>query len=304
MSLSLRTRFIRKVLRNAFKKQRLTIKKNRTRSATIARFTNHPPKGVDIIKFEIDGIRAGWIVPTGAEQDKVILHLHGGGYVTGGLDSHQAMCILMAQTLKTRVLIPEYRLAPENPFPAALEDALKVYRWLLAIGQQPGNIIISGDSAGGGLGLATVLSLRDAGEPLPAAVVCMSPWTDLTFTGQSHHAKAKAEAMLQEDDLREWASCYIGKENPKNPLISPIYADFHGFPPLLIQVGSEEILLEDARLLAEKAEADGVDVTLRIWEGLWHVWQILGNLIPESLAAFEQEGKFFQEHAISFINPK
>jgi monoterpene epsilon-lactone hydrolase len=238
-------------------------------------------------KFEIDGIHVAQITPSDAHPDKVILHLHGGGYVTGGLDSHQMMCILMAQMLKIKVLLPEYRLAPEHPFPAALNDSLNVYRWLLAQGTQPGDIIISGDSAGGGLSVATVLSLRDDGGPLPAAVVCMSPWADLTLKSQSHITKAKTEVLLKKEVLREWALCYTEDANLTNPLVSPVYADFHGFPPLLIQVGSEEILLDDARMLADKAKVDSVDVTLKIWDGLWHVWQALGDLIPENKKAFE-----------------
>ena len=253
------------------------------------------PKGISIDKFEIDGIPTEWISPAEAEQDKVIIHLHGGGYVTGGIDSHQSMCILMAQTLKMKVLLPEYRLAPEHPFPAALEDTLKVYRWLLAQGYQSGNIIISGDSAGGGLSLATVLSLRDSGELLPAAMVCMSPWTDLTLKGKSHITNAKTESILRPDVLSEWASSYIGAEKSNHLLISPIYADFHGFPPLLIQVGSDEVLLDDSLTLAEKAKADGVDVTLKVWDELWHVWQALGDLIPESKKAFEEMGQFVSD---------
>jgi monoterpene epsilon-lactone hydrolase len=295
MTLSLRTRFWRAIMRKGFKDKRLTIAENRLRSTKTARFMTMVPKGVGIEKLNIDGIPSEWISPSGVKSEKVILHLHGGGYVTGGINSHQMMCVLMAQTLKMSVLLPEYRLAPEHPFPAALDDALKVYRWLLAKGHQPADILLSGDSAGGGLSLALVLSLRDAGEPLPAALLCMSPWTDLALKGGSYISNARAEAVLQEDALREWAACYFGQEKPEHPLISPLYADFHGFPPLLIQVGSQEILLDDARNLAQKARADGVDVTLKIWEGMWHDWQALGSLIPESRQAFEEFGMFLHE---------
>ena len=296
MSLSLRTRFWRTFLRKVVKEQRLTITENRLRSKYSVKFINRVPKSVEIEPFEINGIHTEWISPSSARTDKVILHLHGGGYVTGGIDSHQTMCVLMAQTLKMKVLLPEYRLAPEHPYPAALEDALKSYRWLLAHGYRPEDILLSGDSAGGGLCLATVLSLRETGEPLPAALVCMSPWTDLTLKGKSYIINAKVEAILQTEAVREWAACYFGTNKPDYPLISPIYADFHGLPPLLIQVGSQEILLDDSRLLAEKAKADGVDVTLKIWEGMWHDWQVLGALIPESRKAFEEVRMFVQEH--------
>ena len=296
MSLSLQTRFWRSTMRLVFKGRRFTIAENRLSSKNNARFMNHTPKGIEIEKFELDGLQAEWISPSIAQQDMIILHLHGGGYVTGGIDSHQMMCVLMAQTLKMKVLLPEYRLAPEHPFPAALEDALKAYHWLLGQGYQESNIVLTGDSAGGGLSLATLLALRAAGAPLPAAVAVMSPWTDLTLQGASYLTNAGSEAVLQKDVLREWAACYIGKENPENPLISPLRASFRGLPPLLIQVGSTEILLDDARILAEKAKADGVDVTLRIWQGMWHDWQVLGALVPESRQAFEQIGRFLQKH--------
>lgn len=295
MAISLKARFWRVILRKFFKENRLTIPENRARSASTAKMMRIP-KDVTIAGVDADGLRAKWISPLGEKPDKVILHLHGGGYVTGGMDSHLMMCIPMAQTLKTKILLPEYRLAPEQPFPAAVDDALKVYRWLLAQGYQSKDIIISGDSAGGGLSLAAVLALRDNGEPLPAAVICMSPWTDLTFTGASHITKAKADCVLLTDVLREWAACYIGTQRPDHPLISPIYADFHGFPPLLIQVGSDEVLLDDARMLAEKAKAAGVDATLNIWDEMWHVWQALGELIPESKRAFEEVGQFLDIH--------
>jgi acetyl esterase/lipase len=243
-----------------------------------------------------DGLRVAWIRPTGADKEKVLLFLHGGGYVTGSINSHLMLCIPMAQTLKMNVFAPEYRLAPEHPFPAALEDALKAYRWLLAQGYKPADIIIAGDSAGGGLALAVVLALRENHEPLPAAIICMSPWADLTNSGQSHITKADAEVVLKTDVLKEWALCYTDETNLNNPLVSPVYADFHGFPPLLIQVGSEEILLDDARMLADKAKADGVDVTLKVWAGLWHVWPALGDLIPESRETFLEIEQFIRDH--------
>ena len=170
--------------------------------------------------------------------------------------------------------------------------SLKIYRWLLEQGYSSANIIIAGDSAGGGLSVATVLALRDKNESLPAAVVCLSPWTDLTLKNETHITKAKAEAVLRTDVLREWALAYTNESNFSNPLVSPVYADFHGFPPLLIQVGSDEILLGDSILLAEKAKAAGVQVELKIWDGMWHVWQVLGELIPESKKAFEEIDQF------------
>jgi epsilon-lactone hydrolase len=206
------------------------------------------------------------------------------------------MCVPMAQTLKRNIFIPEYRLAPQYPFPAALEDALKSYRWLLAQGFRPADIVIIGDSAGGGLALATVLALRDAHEPLPTAVVCMSAWADLTHKGKSHSVNARSEVVLRTDVLQEWALYYTDASNLNNPLVSPVYGDFHGFPPLLLQVGSNEILLDDSMTVAQKAKAVGVDVTLKVWDDMWHVWPALGDLIPESRGAFIEMEQFIRDH--------
>ena len=253
------------------------------------------PKSIQVEQVNIDGTHAELLNFSDTNPQKIILFLHGGGYVTGSALTHRMMCALLAKATGAKVLVPDYRLAPEHPFPAALEDTLKVYRWLLAQGYSSANIIIAGDSAGGGLSVAATLALRDAGASLPAAVVCLSPWADLTLKGQSHLTKAKSEAVLRTEVLREWASCYTDESNLNNPLVSPVYADFHGFPPLLIEVGSEEILLDDARMLADKAKADGVDVTLNIWDGMWHVWQALGDVIPENKKAFEEIGQFVRD---------
>ena len=296
MAVSLRGRFWRFILRATMKNQQVSIEQSRSNSASNARFMGTLPKDVALEMLELEGIRAAWIKPTDAEQGKAILHLHGGGYVTGSIEFYEMMCIQMAQTLKMNLLLPEYRLAPEQPFPAALEDALKMYRWLRSQGYKPADILISGDSAGGGLCLATVLALREAGEALPAAIVCFSPWVDLLCKGKSHLSKAKSEVLLRTETLKEWGLLYTAEINLSNPLVSPVYGDFHGFPPLFIQVGSEEILLDDAVQLAEKARGDGVNVTLKVWDGMWHVWQALGKLIPESGLAFEELAEFVRAH--------
>jgi len=293
MTLSIRARFWRFLLRKIYKERSLTIQQNRAQGAQMARYFRIP-REVIVARFALEGLPAAWIRPSVANSEQVLLHLHGGGYVTGSIDSHLMMCVPLAQTLQTNLLLPEYRLAPEHPFPAALEDALKTYRWLLAQGFQPQNIVISGDSAGGGLSLATVLALREAGDPLPAVVICLSPWADLTNSRQSHITKADVEPVIKTELLNEWAACYSEAANLKNPLVSPVYADFHNFPPLLIQVGSDEILLDDSLALATKARADGVDVMLKVWDGLWHVWPALGSLIPESGLAFEELGEFIR----------
>ncbi len=293
MKPSLRAYFWRFVMRKMLKERHLTLAQNRVSEAQMAAFFRLP-KRLRLEKIVLAGLAAAWIRPDDADPHKILLYLHGGGYVAGSIDSHLMLCAPLAQTLKVNLLLPEYRLAPENPFPAALEDALAVYRWLLAQGHRPENILLAGDSAGGGLAVAVTLALREAGDPLPAALLCLSPWCDLTHQGQSHVTQAKSDAVLTTALLKEWAACYTEESNLSNPLVSPVYADFHGFPPLLIQVGSEEILLDDARALAEKARAAGVRVELDIWDGMWHVWHILADLLPESGQAFRQIARFIQ----------
>ena len=294
MALSLSARFWRFVLRTALKGSPLTVTESRARSAQNARWMNRIPQGVFFESFQLEDLPAAWVRPTRATPGQVFLYLHGGGYVQGSLANYRMLSGQLAETLQIPLLFPDYRLAPENPFPAALEDALTAYRWLVGQGYAPEKIVICGDSAGGGLALATTLALRAAGDPLPAAVVCLSPWADLTLSGPSHQSQAQAEAVLTTAGLREWADLYRGSAPAENPLISPVYADFQGFPPLLIQVGGDEILLDDARAVAAKAQAAGVAVTLSVWPGLFHVWQALGDLIPESQQAFAEIEQFAQ----------
>ncbi|MEJ5225426.1 MAG: alpha/beta hydrolase [Anaerolineales bacterium] len=294
MGLSLRARLWRYLIQRAFRNKPKTLAEVRAQSQSNARMMILP-RDVTVEDAPIDEMHGLWIRPNSGEAHQVILYLHGGGYVTGDSHSYRTLCAPLARLLKIPILIPDYRLAPEHPFPAGLEDAQKTYRWLLAQGFAAHNIVLCGDSAGGGLSMATVIALRNAGLPLPAAVVCLSPWADLTLSGQSHTTQADAEVMLSTDMLREWAAYYTHAANWTHPLVSPIFADLTDFPPLLIQVGSREILLDDARRLAENARAAGVDVTLSVYDGLWHVWPILGDLIPESKAAFEEIGAFLNK---------
>jgi len=296
MSSSLRTRFWRFALRKFFRLQKQTLAEHRAFAERGKQFIR-VPKDVTIQVVNMDGIHAEWIIPKNILDDKVIVHLHGGGYVTGGIHSHKMMCILLAKTLGMKVLLPEYRLAPEHPFPAALEDCVKVYRWMLAHDHAASNIILSGDSAGGGLCIATGIQLRSEKAPLPFALICMSPWVDLSNRGRSHESNRSFEIVLTTETLKEWALHYTSEENLSDPLVSPVYADLHGLPPMLIQVSDNEILLDDSIMLAEKAKADGVDVTLNVWNDLWHAWQSLGDLIPESREAFEEIGSFIKKQS-------
>lgn len=295
MTISLRARFWRFVMRVAFKNQNMKVEQYHLQTAQGGHWMRQMYKRMPIERIAIDGMPAAWIRPDGADDTKVVIHLHGGGYVTGFIDSHLMMCVPMAKTLKRKILMPEYRLAPANRFPAALEDSLKAYRWLLAQDTDPRDLVLSGDSAGGGLVLATALSLRDAGDPLPAALICISPWADLTDRGASHTTNATVESVLRTDVLNEWARFYTDETNLTNPLVSPVHADLRGLPPLLIQVGHDEILLDDSVTLAQHAKAAGVNVTLRIWDDMWHAWPVLGGLIPESRTAFEEMNKFLRE---------
>ena len=207
--------------------------------------------------FRIGDIGAEWIVPPEAASDRVILYLHGGGYVMGSIATHRATVARIARAAKARALALEYRLAPEHQFPAAVDDALAAYKWLLAQGYKPGKIVIAGDSAGGGLTLATLLAIRDAKSPMAAAGVAISPWADLEGTGDSHKTRAHRDPMVGSANLGPMAKHYIGNQDPKHPLASPIHADYRGLPPLLIQVGDAETLLDDSNRVARAPRSTG-----------------------------------------------
>jgi acetyl esterase/lipase len=239
-----------------------------------------------------DNVPAEWVMPPGASSDRVILYLHGGSYNSGSIDTHLALVVNLAEAAKARALIIDYRLAPEHPFPAAVEDATAAYHWLLANGYNPDRIVVAGDSAGGGLALALLVSLRDANEALPASAVCLSPWTDLTCSGESWETNAKKELMLDPGAIRESAQLYLGGVDPRTPLASPLYADLENLPSVLIQVGSDELILSDATQFAEKAQTAGVEVTLEVWEGMQHEWHFAAQYMPEARQAIERIGGF------------
>jgi epsilon-lactone hydrolase len=247
-------------------------------------------------RIDAGGVRAEWIVPPGAVLERVLLYLHGGGYVVCSVSTHRDLISRIARAAGVRALGVDYRLAPEHPFPAAVEDATAAYRWLVSQGTAPGRIAIAGDSAGGGLTLATLVALRDAGDPLPAAAACLSPWVDLEGTGASFTAKAAADPFVRKEMIEFFAQQYLGGRDPRTPLAAPIYADLHGLPPLLIQVGTAEILLDDATRVAERAKAAGVEVSLEVWDDMIHVWQLFAPLLPEGQQAIERIGAFIRQH--------
>jgi epsilon-lactone hydrolase len=248
--------------------------------------------GVQTETVDISGLRAEWISTRAVDTSGAILYFHGGGYVTGSVNTHRDLIARISQAARLRALGLDYRLAPENPFPAAVEDAVTAYRWLLAMGNQPQKIIIAGDSAGGGLTMATILKLREMGLPLPAGGVLLSPWVDLAGTGKSMQTKFEADITLKLFDPPEKARLYAGEYDLKHPLISPLFADLAGLPPLLIQVGTEEILLDDARRLAHLAQQAGVEVDLEVWDDMLHVFQAQAIFLPEARQAIQKIGQF------------
>lgn len=257
---------------------------------------------VSVENTDVDGIPAAWITPPGADRTGAILYLHGGSYVSGSIRSHRKMVSWLASEASLSALVIDYRLAPENPFPAAVQDSLKAYRWLLSRGFEPKRIIIAGDSAGGGLVVSTMVSARDSGDPPPAAGVLLSPWTDLTLSGESWCTRVRDEPMLSTGLLKSEAEMYLAGADPCEPLASPIFADLSGLPPLLILVGTAEILLDDSRRLAKAAAAAGVSVELDVWEGMFHVWPYFAPLVPESRKALEKVGRFVRT-AVKNIPP-
>lgn len=250
------------------------------------------PKELTVERATVGGVTGEWLRMPDADEDRVLLHFHGGGYSMCSCITHRGMVARLAGACGVRAFLPEYRLAPENPFPAPVEDALAVYRALLHEGVAPQNIIISGDSAGGGLALVALVSLRDGGEPLPSLAILFSPWTDLALTGESLTTRAKADPWLVRRAPEIQAARYCGDNDPRNPLISPLYADLRGLPPILIQVGGDEIVLSDSTRFAERAREAGVDVSLDIWPGMWHIWQSFAPKMPEASRAIEAAGKY------------
>lgn len=253
------------------------------------------PEGIEVSPVTIDGIYGEWIVPSQATPDKVILYTHGGGYVSGSCSDHRAIVARLVKGCEIRTLLFEYRLAPENPFPAALDDSVSAYRWLLAEGISPSNIMIVGESAGGGLCLATLLALRDQDIPLPAAAVAISPWTDLKCTGESYQTKNKVSLA----PLNSWtvfSKYYVGDNDPGLSWISPLYGDLHGLPPIFINAGEDDELIDDSTRFTEKAKAAGVDVKLRVGENMVHCYPFLPSFIPEARQAMDEICAFIKTH--------
>jgi monoterpene epsilon-lactone hydrolase len=241
------------------------------------------------------GVDGEWILPVNTPLDKAILYFHGGGFRLGSVSSHRDLIAQIAFASGCRVLAINYRLAPEHRFPAALDDALAAYRWMLDRGLKSENVAFAGDSAGGNLVLAAMLALRERGLPLPIAAVLMSPWTDLAATGASYVSRAEADPIHQRPMILALAKNYLGGQgDPRDPLVSPLYADLAGLPPLLIQVGDREIVLDDSVMFADLARAAGVDVTLEVWDDMIHVFQMFE--LPQARQAIASSAGFLNRH--------
>ncbi len=253
------------------------------------------PEGVDFDPVDAGGVPAEWTRGAGGSDDRVVLYFHGGGYVMGSVATHRGLTAGISRAAGARVLSVDYRLAPEHPYPAAVEDGVAAYRFLREQGVAPGQLAVAGDSAGGGLTIATLLALREAGEPLPACGVCISPWVDLTQGGESMETKAEEDPLVGREVLQQMADAYVADGDPRAPTASPCFADLAGLPPLLIQVGTAETLLDDARSLADRAKTSGVDVVLEEWDQMIHVWHAFALLLPEAKQAIDRIGEYLKE---------
>ena len=250
------------------------------------------PTDVLVEPVDANGVPAEWTTTPAADPTRAILFLHGGGYISGSIVSHRHMIAQAGREAEARTLALGYRLAPEHPFPVALEDALSGYRYLLSEGFAPEHIVIAGESAGGGLAVAALVSLRDQGMPLPGGTWCSSPWVDLEMTGATMTTKAAVDPLIQRNYLLELATLYLNGVDPRTPLASPLHADLRGLPPMLIQCGSAETLLDDALRLAGVAAVADVRTTLQIWPDMIHAWHLFHAQLAEGRSALAEVGAF------------
>jgi acetyl esterase/lipase len=244
-----------------------------------------------------NGVKSEWVSAPDADPGRAILYLHGGGYVIGSINTHRSLAARLSRAAKARVLVIDYRLAPEHPHPAAVDDSVAAYRWMLAQGLKPSRIAVAGDSAGGGLTAATLVAIRDAKLPLPAAAALLSPWVDMEAIGESMTTNDSVDPIVHKEGLLDMAKAYLGGQNPRTPLAAPLYADLAGLPPLLIQVGTSETLLDDASRLAERAKKAGVNVTYEPWQKMIHVWHLFASMLDEGQQAIDKVGAFVRKHA-------
>ncbi len=253
--------------------------------------------GVVCTPVSAAGVDAEWVAPRSGGSDRSVLYLHGGGYTIGSIRTHRHLAAAIALEAHARVLLVDYRLAPEHPFPAAIDDAMAAWQWLVAQAGGPARCSIVGDSAGGGLTMATLVRARSEGLALPACAVTMSGWFDLALAGDTMATRASVDVMCQQAGLDRMATAYLGAGDRRHPWASPLYASLSGLPPLLVQVGDAEVLLDDSRSLVAAARAAGVEVSLEVWDDMIHVFQGFASAFPEGREALRRVGSFIREHA-------
>ncbi|MBC7922916.1 MAG: alpha/beta hydrolase [Ferruginibacter sp.] len=255
-----------------------------------------PPAGMFLVSVMANGVPCEWVKTAKGTDAHTIFFLHGGSYTRGSIPSHRSLAARLAEASGGRALVVGYRLAPEAPYPAALDDAMRAYAWLLKrVPRQ--KILFAGDSAGGGLALAVMLKLRDEKTPLPAAAVLLCPWVDLECTGASYTALFGQDPVLRKEELLESAGLYLQQGNPRDPLVSPLCGNLKGLPPLFIQLGTLDSLLDEGQQLAAKAREAGVKVELDVWEDMIHVWHLFGDRLPEAGKAIRKAGAFISQQA-------
>lgn len=264
--------------------------------ANMAALTEAQPLAEDIV-YEpavLGDVPVEWVSVRNEHTDRILLYFHGGGYCLGSIATHRALVGNLARAASARVASVEYRLAPEHPFPAAVDDGVSAYRALLATGAKPARMALGGDSAGGGLTAATLLGLRDRDDPLPACAVCISPWLDLSCSGPSMRTHVEHDPIVAPAQLHKLAEAYLGGASPREPLASPLFAELSGLPPMLVHVGTAETLLDDSIRFAERARAAGVDVSLEVWDAMVHVWHAFSPLLPEADRAIARIGEYLR----------
>ena len=295
---SLRARLIRSLTSRYIRKINLAdadIGKMRKRLDQLGKLTR-AARSVSVEEDKLYGLKVEWYRPEKARSGKILLYLHGGAFVLGSCDSHRKLVTQVACAGRIDAVLPEYRLAPEHPYPAGLQDCVGVYRALLDYGYNPKNIVVAGDSAGGGLTMSLMLKLRHSGVPLPGAAVLISPFLDLTASGESVTTRAAQEPWFRADDIHVVIKYYCPDEDLEDPLVSPVFANVSGLPPTLVQVGDDEILLSDSTRIAENMKAADVDADLQVFPEMWHVFQLFVGKMPESRVAVDKIGEFLRQH--------
>ena len=292
--MSLRAGLISFFLRHTLKKKMASFDDHQKLRKQAGASFGKTPAEVETETVDAAGVTAEWVRWHGAKNDAVIFYLHGGGYVFGGLDSHRGLAWRLAKASESEVLVVDYSLAPEHPFPAAVDDAIASYQWLLNQGVSSERIIVAGDSAGGGLAVALMVKLKELTHPQPKAAVLLSPWTDLTLSGNSLRKNATKDAMLSPQALTKFTDLYLGDSDPMSPFASPVFADLSGLPSTYVVVGSDEVLRDDSERLVENIRSTGGQAQISVWPRMPHVFPLLAPIIPEGAQAIEDIAEFVQ----------